>query len=67
MLQQVQHPSKQETSTEFKKAIKVEGDLKRVALDPRVLGKAISFNTEMSPQEQADLLQFLDKNSDVFS
>jgi hypothetical protein len=54
-------------SAEFKKAIEVKGDFKRVALDPRVLDKFICISTEMSPQEQAELLQFLDKNSDVFA
>jgi hypothetical protein len=29
--------------------------------------KVISIGTEMCPQEQAELLQFLDKNSDVFA
>jgi hypothetical protein len=58
--EQVQPPSKQEILAEFKKAIEVEGDFKRVALDP-------SVGTEMSPQEQAELLQSLDKKSDVFA
>jgi hypothetical protein len=38
-----------------------------VALNPRVPGKAVYIDTKMSPQEQAELLQFLDKNSDVFA
>jgi hypothetical protein len=50
---------------EFKKAIKAAGDFKRVALDPRVPDKAVCIGTEMSPQEQAELLQFLDKNNDI--
>jgi hypothetical protein len=54
-------------SAEFKKAIEAEGGFKRVALDPRVPNKAICIGTEMSPQEQAELLQFLDKNNDVFT
>jgi hypothetical protein len=59
--------STREISTEFKKAIEAEGDIKRVALSPRVPDKAVCIGTEMSPQEQAELLQFLDKNRNVFA
>jgi hypothetical protein len=59
--------SKQETSIEFKKAIEAEGDIKRVALNPRIPNKVVYIGTEMSPQEQVELQQFLDKNSDVFA
>jgi hypothetical protein len=59
--------SMREISVEFKKAIVAEGDFKRVTLDPRVPDKAVCIGTEMSPQEQAELLQFLDKNIDVFA
>jgi hypothetical protein len=52
---------------EFKKAIEAKDDLKRVPLDPRVPDKTISVSTEMSSQEQAELLQFLNKNSDAFA
>jgi hypothetical protein len=64
--EQVQPPSKQETPTEFKKAIEVEGDFKQVALNPRVPDKVIYVGTEMISKEQAELLQFLDKSSDIF-
>jgi hypothetical protein len=37
-----------------------------VALDPRVLDRTVCIRAEMSPKEQAELLQFLDKNSDIF-
>jgi hypothetical protein len=53
--------------TESKKAIEVKGDFKRMALDPSVPGKAVCIGTKMSPQKQAELLQFLDKNSDIFA
>jgi hypothetical protein len=36
-----------------------------VALDPKVSDKAVCIGTEMSPQEQAELLQFHDKNNDA--
>jgi hypothetical protein len=62
-----QPPPKQEISVEFKKAIKAEGDFTRVALDPRVLDKIVCIRAEMSPEEQAKLLHFLDKNNDVFA
>jgi hypothetical protein len=64
--EKIEYPFKQEVSAEFKKAIEVEGDLKKVALDPRVPYKAVYLGTEMCPQEQEELLAFLDKNSDVF-
>jgi hypothetical protein len=65
--EQEQPSSKKEISAEFKKAIEAKGDFKRVALDLRVPDKAIRIGTEVRPQEQAELLQFLDKNNDVFA
>jgi hypothetical protein len=38
-----------------------------VALDPKVPDKTMCIRSEMSPEEQVNLLQFLDKNSDVFA
>jgi hypothetical protein len=65
---QPEQPSpKQEISAEFKKTIEDEGDFSRLALDPRVPDKTVCIVAEISPQEQAELLQFLDKNSDVFA
>jgi hypothetical protein len=61
-----QPSSKQEISAEFKKAIKDEGDSNRVALNPTVPDRTKCIGAEMSPKEQAELLQFLDKNSDIF-
>jgi hypothetical protein len=58
---------KQKIFTEIKKAIEAEGDLTRLALDPRVPDMTVCIGAEISPQEQAELLQFLDKNSDVFA
>jgi transcription antitermination factor NusA-like protein len=57
---------KQEISVEFKKTIEAEGDFTRVALDPRVPDKTMCIGAKMSPEEQVTLLQFLDKNIDVF-
>jgi hypothetical protein len=65
--EQEQPLSMREISTEFKKAIEADGDFKRVALDPRVPDKSVCIGTKMSPQGQAELLQFLDKNIDVFT
>jgi hypothetical protein len=65
---QLEQPSpKQEISAEFKKAIKAGGDLTRVALDSRVPDRTMWIGAKMSPEEQANLLQFLNKNSDVFA
>jgi hypothetical protein len=38
-----------------------------MVLDPRVPDMTVCLGTKMSPQEQAGLLQFLDKNNDVFT
>jgi hypothetical protein len=65
--EQTQPSPKQEILAEFKKAIKAEGDFSRVALDPRILDRTACIGAEMSPEEQAELLQFLDKNNDVFA
>jgi hypothetical protein len=64
--EQGQPSSKKEISAEFKEAIEAEGDFKRVALDPRVPNRAVNIGTEISLQEQVVLLQFLDKNNDIF-
>jgi hypothetical protein len=63
----MQPSSKQDTSAEFKKAIEAKGNFARVALDPRVPDRTICIIAKMSLEEQAEPLQFLDKNSDVFT
>jgi hypothetical protein len=65
--QSEQSPPKQEIPREFKKAIEAEGDFTRLALDPRVPDRTVCIKAEISLQEKAELLQFLDKNSDVFA
>jgi hypothetical protein len=60
-------PLKAEAPAEFKKAIKANGDFKKVTLDPRVPDGAVCIGTETSLEEQVELLAFLDKNSDVFA
>jgi hypothetical protein len=52
---------------EYKKIIQVKGEFKKVPLDPRVPNKTVCIGTEASQEEQAKLLGFLDKNSDVFA
>jgi hypothetical protein len=37
--------------TEFKKTIEVDGDFKKVVLNPRVPDKAICLGTKTSPEE----------------
>jgi hypothetical protein len=51
----------------IQKVIEAEGDFRKVALDPRVPDRAVCLSTETSLEEQAKLLAFLDKNSDVFA
>jgi hypothetical protein len=65
--EQEQPSSKREISVEFKKAIKAEGDFKRVALDSSVPDNTVYIGTEISLKEQVELLQFLDKNNDIFT
>jgi hypothetical protein len=62
-----QPSSKQEMSAKFKKAIEAKGDFTRVALDPRVADRIVCIRAEMGPEGQAELLQCLDKSSDVFT
>jgi hypothetical protein len=47
--------------------MEAEDDFSRVVLDPRISNRTVCIGTEMSPKEQSKLLQFLDKNSDVFA
>jgi hypothetical protein len=51
--EQPQPSPKQEILAEFKKAIKAEGDFRRVALDPKVLDRTICIGAEISPEKQA--------------
>jgi hypothetical protein len=65
--QQSACPLKSEAPAKFNKAIEADGNFKKVALDPRVSDRAMYLNVETSPEEQAELLAFLDKNSDIFA
>jgi hypothetical protein len=65
--QQLACPLKAEAPVEYKKAIEADGDFKIVPLDPRGPDRAVCLGTETPPEEQAELLAFLDKNSDVFT
>jgi hypothetical protein len=51
----------------LRKAIEVDGDIKKVALDPRVLDKVVYLGTAVTPEEQVKLLKFLYKNNNVFA
>jgi hypothetical protein len=48
-------------SAESKEAIEADNETKKIALDPRVPDKAVFLDTEMSPEEELELLAFLDK------
>jgi hypothetical protein len=58
---------KAEAPIECRKAIEAKGEFKKVPLDPRVPDRTVCIGAEASQQEQAELLAFLDKNSDVFT
>jgi hypothetical protein len=62
-----QPSSLQDISVEFKKAIEAEANFTRLTLDPRVPDKIVCIGAEMNPEEQAELLRFLDKNINVFA
>jgi hypothetical protein len=47
--------------------IKPEYEIKKVLLDPRVPNKVVTISQDLSSNEKADSLSFLDKNSDVFA
>jgi hypothetical protein len=53
--------------TEYKNIIEVEGEFKKVPLDPRVPDKTVCIGAEASQKEKTKLLSFIDKNSDVFA
>jgi hypothetical protein len=57
----------EEALVEYKKWIEAKGEFKKVPHDPRVPDRTVCIGTEASQQEQAGLLAFLDKNSDVFA
>jgi hypothetical protein len=65
--QQTKWPTNKEAPTKFKKAIEAEGDFLKVALDPRLPDRDICLGTKIGPEEQAELLAFLNKNSDIFT
>jgi hypothetical protein len=58
------YSSEQRALAESKQVIEDDGKTKKIPLDPRVLDKAICLSTEMAPEEEAELLAFLDKNND---
>jgi hypothetical protein len=54
-------------SSEAKSAIEANCETKRVVLDPRVSNKTAFVGKDLSPEEESELLVFLDKDSDVFA
>jgi hypothetical protein len=47
--------------------IKPECETRKVPLDPRVPDKAVMISQDLSSNKEAELLSFLDRNSDVFA
>jgi hypothetical protein len=64
--QQTACPLKAKALVEYNKAIKADDEFKKGPLHPRVPDRAVCIDTETCQEEQAELLVFLDKNSDVF-
>jgi electron transfer flavoprotein alpha/beta subunit len=65
--QQIVNPMKVEAHNETKTTIEQECEAKRVALDPRVPNITVLIVQEISSEEEAEMLSFLDKNNDVFT
>jgi hypothetical protein len=49
------------------RSIKPECETRKVPIDPRVPDKAMMISQDLSPNEEAELLSFLDINSGVFA
>jgi hypothetical protein len=58
---------KAEAGSGGKITIEAECDTKRATLDLRVPDKTVLIAQDLSPEEEAELLSFLDKNNDVFA
>jgi hypothetical protein len=58
-----EHPDQHnaEPLAKYKKAIEVEGEFKKVPLDPRVPDKTVCNGAEASQKEQREMLSFLDE------
>jgi hypothetical protein len=54
---------KVEAPVECKKAIELEGEFKKIPLDPRVLDRTVCIGAEASQHEHAELLAFLGVDS----
>jgi hypothetical protein len=65
--QQDTSTTKSEPTIISKPSIEPECETKRVPLDPRVPDKVVMISHDLSPEEESELLSFLDKNSDVFT
>jgi hypothetical protein len=65
--QQDLHLVDTKATTEAKTAIETDCETKRVALDPIVPNKIVLIGKDLSPEEEMELLSFLDKNNDVFT
>jgi hypothetical protein len=59
--------TKNEEGILSKPAIKPECETKKVPLDPRVLDRIVMVSQDLSPEEETELLSFLDRNNDVFT
>jgi hypothetical protein len=56
-----------EGSGKNRKAVEADCETKRAPLDPRIPNRIVLVRRYLSPREEAELLSFLDKNSDVFA
>jgi hypothetical protein len=58
---------KTQPPTKCRNFIEAESEFEKVPLDPRVSDKIVCIGTKTNQQDQAELLRFLEKNSDVFA
>jgi hypothetical protein len=66
-LQEQSDQCREQPLVEYRKIIEVEGEFKKVPLDPRILDKTVCIGMETNQEEQMNLLGFLDKNNNVFA
>jgi hypothetical protein len=59
--------AKSEASIVTKPVIELECETKRVPLDLRAPDKVVMISQDLSPEEETELLSFLNKNNDIFA
>lgn len=64
--QEKQKPYVEPKRDKEKIKISVDGETKRVLLDGYIAGRYITIGSNLKPEEEHELVEFLNKNKDVF-